>query len=335
MFVFFYILCILMVIRKLKQKKILNAKVVFRFVILCLGTYFLIKFLSSVAERFSSTPQDALYTLWSSHTFSGKIIVDNNFPTYTHSITTQDGTKIWLKSSTINLNAYVDKDLEVVGRVKKYFKVTPVLEVDTIKIPEQWLIINDNRYLFVNDLLYLDFSTQPQLSASKSWNDVQVWFNQDPVVSVERFVCSKILKTRDCTYLIANYIETNKDNFESYRAYTFYKHGTGFWTTFDDNQFGFLFKDISDDMVLDISNMFRIVNKSFVIDNKLDIIKDVCKNDFAQLRSVDSSEWTFTYHDPFTITLGVQWTDKKWEPATCRVTFDVWNNWNVTDVQFN
>ena len=110
------------------------------------------------------------------------------------------------------------------------------------------------------------------------------------MVSVERFVCSKILKTRDCTYLIANYIETNKDNFESYRAYTFYKHGTGFWTTFDDNQFGFLFKDISDDMVLDISNMFRIVNKSFVIDNKLDIIKDVCKNDFAQLRSVDSSE---------------------------------------------
>lgn len=324
-----------MVIRKLKQKKILNAKVIFRFVALCVGTYFLITFVGSIGERFSSTPQDAMYTLWASHTFSGKIVVDNNFPTYTHSIIAQDGTKIWLKSSTINLNAYVDQNLEVAGRVKKYFKVTPVVEVDTIKLPEQWLIINANRYMFVNDLMYLDFSTQPQLSASKSWNDIQVWFNEDPVVSVERFVCSKILKTRDCTYLIANYIETNKDNFESYRAYTFYKHGTGFWTTFDDNQFGFLFKDITDDMVLDISNMFRIVNKSFVIENKLDLIKDTCKNDFAQLRTVDSNEWTLTYHDPYTIILGVQWTDKKWEPATCRITFDVRNNWNVTDVQFN
>gem|GEM_PF-3537547 len=62
----------------------------------------------------------------------------------------------------------MDKKIELVGRVKKYFKVTPVLEVDTIKIPDQGLIITDNRYFFVNELVYLDFSTQPQLSASKS-----------------------------------------------------------------------------------------------------------------------------------------------------------------------
>ncbi|MEI6774167.1 MAG: hypothetical protein WCL18_05205 [bacterium] len=51
-------------------------------------------------------------------------------------------------------------------------------------------------------------------------------FNDKPVVSIERFVCSKILKSRDCTYLITDYIQNNKDNFESYRSYTFYKHGT-------------------------------------------------------------------------------------------------------------
>jgi hypothetical protein len=32
---------------------------------------------------------------------------------------------------------YADKKIELVGRVKKYFKLTPVLEVDTIKIPDQ------------------------------------------------------------------------------------------------------------------------------------------------------------------------------------------------------
>jgi len=275
-----------------------------------------------------------MYTLWATLTFSGRIVADNNFPNYTHSLTTKEGKKIGLKSSTINLNAYVDKKIELVGRVKKYFKVTPVLEVDTLKIPDQDLIVTANRYFFVKELVYLDFSTQPQLSATKSWNDIQVRFNEDLVVNIERFVCSKILKTRDCTYLVTNYIQTNKDNFESYRAYTFYKHGTGFWTTFDNNLFGFLFKDISDDMILDISNMFRIVNKNFVVENKSNLIQSNCQNDFSQIRSIDW-EWTLTYHDPYTITLGLQGLDKKKNPVTCRITFDVRDDRNVTDVLFN
>lgn len=324
-----------MVIRKLRQKKIVNTKVILRFVFLCIATYFLIKVVMGISERFTQSPQEnMMYTLWASLPFVGEIVVDNNFPNYTHSLTTTDGEKIGLKSSTINLNAYVHMDIELVGRVKKYFKITPVIEVDTIKLPDQWLIISSHRYFFVDDLLYLDFSTQPQLSAVKSGTDIQVLFDATPVVNIERFVCSKILKTRDCTYLITNYIQSNKDNFESYRGYTFYKHGTGFWTMFDDNQFGFMFKDISDDMILDISSMFKIVNKQFVIENKMNLIKSNCQNDFAELRTIDP-EGTLTYHDPYTLTLDLQWTDNKKNPATCRITFDIWNEWNVTDVQFN
>lgn len=275
-----------------------------------------------------------MYTLWASLTFSGKIVVDSNFPNYTHSLTTKEWKKIGLKSSTINLNTYVGKKIELVGRVKKYFKLTPIIELDTLKIPDQWLIITANRYFFVKDLMYLDFFTQPQLSASKSWNDIQVWFNTDPVVAIERFVCNKILKTHDCTYLITDYIKNNKDNFDSYQGYTFYKHGTWFWTTFDDNLFGFLFKNISDDMILDISNMFSIVNKDFVVENKLKLIQSNCQNDFAQLYTIDT-EWTISYQDPYTITLGLKGLDKKKNPATCKITFDVRNDRNVTDVQFN
>ncbi|MEI6118789.1 MAG: hypothetical protein WCP92_06285 [bacterium] len=42
-----------------------------------------------------------------------------------------------MKSSTINLNAYVDKKIEFVGRVKKYVKLIPIIELDTLKIPDQ------------------------------------------------------------------------------------------------------------------------------------------------------------------------------------------------------
>ncbi len=324
-----------MVIRNLKQKKILNTKTFLRLIILCVGIYFLSKLITWIADRFTqTTPPDALYTLGATLTFSGKILVDNNFPHYTHSIINKEWKIIGLKSSTINLNTYKDKKIELVGRVKKYLKLTPILEVDTIKIPDQWLIITANRYFFVKELMFLDFSTQPQLSASRSWNNIQVMFNENPVVNIERFVCSKILKSRDCTYLITDYIKNNKDTFESYRGYTFYKHGTWFRTTFDDNQFGFLFKNISDEMVLDISNMFKIVNKDFVVENKLNLVKSHCQNDFAQLSSIDS-EGTIAYTDPYILTLDLQGLDKKKNPATCKIAFDLRNSWNVSDVQFN
>lgn len=323
-----------MVIRNLKQKKILNKKTLFWFLLVCILAYSFIKLTNAITARFDQTTiSDAMYTLGASLTFSGKLVVDNNFPNYTHSLVNKEWKKIGLKSSTINLNAYVDKKIEIVGRLKKYFKITPILDVDTIKIPDQWLIITANKYFFAKDLVYLDFSTQPQLSASKSWNDIQIVFNDNAVVNIERFVCSKILKTHDCMYLVSDYVQNHKDTFDSYRWYTFYKHGTWFWITFDDNLFGFLFKNISDDMVLDISNMFKIVNKDFIVENKLNQIQSNCQNDFSQLSTISGG--TITYHDPYTITLGLQWFDKKNNPTTCRIVFDVWNGRNVTDVQFN
>lgn len=309
---------------------------IFLFILLCVWTYFLIRLFTGIVDRFNQTPQENMvYTLGATLSFSGKLVSDNNFPTYTHSIITPDGTKVGLKSTTINLNAYINKKIILVGTVKKYFKITPVVEVTALKFSDQWLILKDNRYFFVDDLLYLDFSTQPQLSAVKSWSDIVVFFGESPVVHIERFACSKILKTRDCKYLITNYIQTNKDNFESYRSYTFYKHSTGFRTTFDDNLYGYLFKNISDDMVLDISNMFRMVNKGFVIENKMDLIQSNCQDAFSQLSTIDSMDWSLEYEDPYTITVNLKWTDNKKNPATCRIAFDVWNDWEIVDIEYN
>ncbi len=78
-----------------------------------------------------------VYTLGATLSFSGKLVSDNNFPTYTHSIITPDGTKVGLKSTTINLNAYINKKIILVGTVKKYFKITPVVEVTALKFSDQ------------------------------------------------------------------------------------------------------------------------------------------------------------------------------------------------------
>jgi len=127
-----------MVIRNLKQKKILNKKNIFWLLVVLVGMYFVSKLLGSIVENFTqNTAQNAPYTLGASLTFAGKIIVDNDFPNYTHSLINQEGKKIGLKSSTVNLNAYIDEKIELVGRVKKYLTSIPILAVDTIKIPDQ------------------------------------------------------------------------------------------------------------------------------------------------------------------------------------------------------
>lgn len=324
-----------MVIRKLKQKKIVNTKVVSLFILLCFATYFLIKLLTWVVERFNQTPQESMiYTLWATLVFSWTLVADNNFPHYTHSLVTQNGNKVWLKSTSINLNAYINQNLELVGTVKKYFKIIPVLEVSTLKIPDQWLILKENRYFFVNDLLYLDFSTQTQLSAVKSGNNVLVLFDTEPVVTIERFACSKILKTRDCTSLITTYIQSHKDTFESHLGYMFYKHDTWFWTTFDANNFGFLFKNISDEMILDISSIFKMVNKKFIIDNKMNLIKEYCQDGVDSFATIDS-QWTIEYLDPYTLIIDFKWIDTNKQAATCKMSFDIWNDWDVLEYNYN
>ena len=79
-----------MVIRNLRQKKIVNKKLIFRLIIIGAGIYLFYRLVASIAARFNQIPSDAMYTLGATLTFSGKIVVDNNFPNYTHSLTTND-----------------------------------------------------------------------------------------------------------------------------------------------------------------------------------------------------------------------------------------------------
>jgi hypothetical protein len=43
-------------------------------------------------------------------------------------------------------------------------------------------------------------------------------------------------------------------------------------------------------MVLDVSNMFRIVNKQFVVDYHMDAIESNCKDAFSHLSTLDPAE---------------------------------------------
>ena len=86
-------------------------------------------------------------------------------------------------------------------------------------------------------------------------------------------------------------------------------------------------------MILDISSMFKIVTKEFVLKNKLDLIQSNCKDATTQLRTINP-EVQFTYNEPYLLTLALSGLDKKKNTVSCMITFDLRNEWKVTDTQF-
>ncbi len=260
-------------------------------------------------------------------TIKWEIKVENNFPIYTHSIS-NISQKFYIKSASINLNKFLWATNEIVGKVTDNYKWIPVIDVDAIKDINQWLIIKDNIFFFVKDLLYLDFTNQNQLSAYKKDKEVTINYNDEKLFSIERFLCSRVLKNKNCMYLIDDYGQTQKETFDSYRWYTFYKHGTWLRTVFDGDMFGYIFKNIEDDTIIDISSMIRIIDKYFIISNKGQQIKDACQTKDGNMQHINYSKIRHE-NDPNTITIIVDGDISKNKVISCEVTFDMRNQWKI------
>jgi hypothetical protein len=138
--------------------------------------------------------------------------------------------------------------------------------------------------------LFFDFTDQPQLSANKTGKNIIISFDKQVLFAVERFLCSKILQDKDCNSIIESYLSSQKEFFNTEAGYTFYKHTTKAWAVFDGNIFGYMFKNIDDDTMLDVSTMVKVVNKDFVTEMKKELIKEHCKNTDGGLKTIEFSK---------------------------------------------
>lgn len=287
------------------------------------------KISNSIYTKITEPNQSQGFVIGETINFDGEITAENNFPLYTHKITNKKWDSVFLKSSTINLNKHIWK-LEINWKIKDIKKWTPIIDVIAIKFPEQWLIIKNNIYFFVKDMLYIDFSNQSQLSARKEKKEIQIFYEKQKLSSIERFLCSRVLRQRDCTYLIEDYGKSQKENFDSYRWYTYYKHWSGLRTVFDGNMFWYIFKDIEEETMLSLSNIIRIVDKNFIISNKKEEIKKACSEKWENIDQIGTS--SIQYEDDNEVIVTVEWSknDNK-----CKVTFDMRNERKVIKVQID
>lgn len=315
-----------MIIRKIRRngivsgKKIITYTVVIVLAMLCLKGISYFRWQRNQVNSGSITLQQ----IWQSVTVKWYLGVDNNFPNYTHHIIDSNKNNVGLKSATINLNAY-SWQVEIMGTVEKFVKFTPVVEVTSLKLPKQKLVLKNSSYYFSDNFILLDFSTQPQLSAVKSGAEIIVWFGDKEVVKIERFSCSKILKWASCDTLRADYIKKQKDNFWSIWGYEFYKHGTWTRITFEGTSFGYIFKDIDDETIVNLSSTVKLANTPFVFANKAKEIQSICP-DITDATSEKIANSKIRYSTDGIITLTIKGQNNQDAPATCILTFDTWNS---------
>lgn len=260
------------------------------------------------------------------------IIDKNNYPKYTHMIRTDKNQEIWIKSSNINLNNHVWKLVQIAGIYDT--KNNNVINIDVLKLPQEKTIIKWNQYLFIDNGVIFDFWDQNEIKAvqTKEW-DIKITITNEPITSFQRFSCRKILKWQTCDKLTQEYESKEKETFDSLEWYRFYKHADKYRLTFDNN-FGYIFKDISDENILNLSNSFTIINEKFIIDNKLQQIEDNCKD--AENSASEIVESKIQYgSDNTLISLIMETKTEQWKNAKCTMTFDIRNSWKITEKSFS
>lgn len=259
---------------------------------------------------------------------SGMLVAENNFPHYTHIITSQDGKSFGLKSSSLNLNNF-SGSLEVQGTIGEIVKALPVIEVTHIKDPSHHLVIKNNSYFFTDELLMFDFDQQPAFKVLKSGsNSIEVYFNDTRLTSYERFVCNKVVKAQNCDQMLLDIKYAATESFSSYVGNDYYRNGTGKWIAFNGNIFGYMVDPIDDERLLDLSNVINIVDKPFVIKNKMSQMETACMSGdekFIEIRLID-----FAQLSPTEIGVVLHGPTTSYPNAKCDVVFDLWDSWAMT-----
>lgn len=321
-----------MILRKLRQdKRIRQTKNLILFWVLVILVVLVTIFHKNIRVTISDAINNETKVNQWEAIIDGTISNKNNYPKYTHTIYTKAKKEIWIRSSSLNLNDYLDKEVSIIWEYDQ--KNNDVVDVEAIKLIWEKIIIRWNKHTFLSNWVIFDFDDQNEIKAVQNKDDtISISVSNNIITTFQRFSCRKILKWKSCDELIKEYNNNGKETFDSMQWYTFHKHADKYRLTFDDN-YGYIFKDISDENMLNLSNSFQIINNKFVIENKLQEIQDKCKNDQDSATEIIKSDVQYGNSDNIIILL-LETETEKWKNAKCNLTFDIWDGRKVTNSIF-
>lgn len=304
----------------LHQKKENQKRKFIFFLILWIIVLIILLFISLIKQNQNKIK----YNIWDQISITWTISIDNNFPINTHKIK-NDKISIGMKSSSMNLNNFLHKNIIINWSIKNISDKLPILEIENIKEPKSKLIINQNKYFFTNELISFDFSKDIDIKAEKTWGNISIYYQNEPIIQIETFICSKVTPTQDCELMSYNYSKNLNEMFTTFLWYTFYQNKENSWVTFNENTIWYIFKTSDNNFLLNISHLINIINSKFILENKKDLILDNCKNgDGDGYENINKLSKEII--DDELIKIDVEWNTKIWTDLKCKLTIDVWDN---------
>lgn len=273
------------------------------------------------------------YNIWDNIQISGTIVTDDNYPINTHKIY-NDTMTFGLKSSNINLNNIIDKIIIIDWTIDDIDHKQPILSINNIKDPKAKLIIDNNKYFFTNELISFDFSQDTDIRAEKTNWYIQIYYQDQPIVSIETFICNKITPTQDCDNMIYTYTKNLNEMFTTYLWYTFYKNNENSWITFNNKTLWYIVKTTDNDFLLSISHLINIVNSSFIAEHKKDLITENCVvKSWVYLNTFDSIKTQII--DENLVKFDISWLTNEWQRINCKLITSIRDDRDIKNVTRN
>ena len=311
-------------IRNILHKKKENKQKRIRLIILtAIIIFWAILLISNIIE----SNQKIIYKVWDQIHISGTIITADNYPINTHKIVNDDE-EFGIKSSSINLNNLNNQELLLNGTINDIDSKYPILNIKNIQDPISKLIITDNRYFFTQELISFDFSQDTDIKAEKIDNYILIYYQDQPMITIETFICNKVTPTQNCENLIYTYTNNLNEMFTTFLGYTFYKNKENSRVTFNNQTLWYIVKAEDNEFLLSISHLINIIDSKFLAENKKEIIKKYCVDQsWIVLDKISKIESQIINND--LIKFNIDWTTDTKKKVNCKLTINIRNDWEV------
>ncbi|MCF7835202.1 hypothetical protein K9M48_04100 [Candidatus Gracilibacteria bacterium] len=220
----------------------------------------------------------------------------------------------------LNIDSLLGKNIELIGEIKKVGENNIFLIKETRDL-DDLIVIADKKYYFIGNLLIIDTKDRPDILPILEKNNISINYQNNHLLDIKPFLCSKISSYRNCKTMIENFELSENEYFNSYNGLMFYKNSELEWTMFNVPLIGYHFDIENESTLLNISSIIYNINSEYIIKNYTKRIKERCKFDKIEDLQIESKDYNLLK----TQVIGL----KKKNSEICIVEFDMMNQWEI------
>lgn len=233
--------------------------------------------------------------------------------------------RILLKEYPEGIDYFLGKNILLQWEIKtlsnnQFFLIKVLKDLDNNVI-----IDNKYTYFFLDELLLIKTKEIHWILPIKVWNEIVIYYKNNPLVKISVFWCSKISSSRDCQKLIDDFDLHENEYFNSYNGLFYYKINDNRREFFNDTFLWYYIQTKDDSVLLNLSSIIEVIDSNYIFNNYKDIILMNCKN------LINIEDTKILWKDWNILSVNVIWRNKLKEKNECKLKLDIFNNWKIIE----